>query len=400
MKRLKMAIFPCVLATVTILATLLLLTHGAQAAIKTIPRVSSSCGTWSTVSSPNIAGGDTSFASVAAISANDVWAVGNTDNAVSSIQRTLIEHWDGTKWSVVPSPNASPQNNTLYGVAAASSTDAWAAGYFIGSDLQTHTLIEHWNGTNWSIVSSADPGSSANNLFAITTVKSGDAWTVGFYRSGNGDFQTLIEHWNGSNWSVVSSPNPGSSNNLLYGVTALSANNVWAVGQFLNSEGPSRALIEHWNGSQWSVVPSPTSGPSSDILYAVAAISTDSAWAVGDIEGIHPAQTLIERWNGSNWSVISSPNSGTLDNTLYGVAALSANNAWAVGQSFISNGSTRNLIEHWDGTSWNIVTSANPGTGAGNDILGGIAAISSSSAWTAGTYDTGGNSKSLTEHFC
>src|SRR5437762_3576748 len=70
--------------------------------------------------------------------------------------RTLIEHWDGIAWSVVPSPNVSGLDRTLTGVAAVSANDVWAVGYYHNANYVVQTLIEHWNGSAWSIVPSSN----------------------------------------------------------------------------------------------------------------------------------------------------------------------------------------------------------------------------------------------------
>ncbi len=71
-----------------------------------------------------------------------------------------------------------------------------------------------------------------------------DIWAVGF--SGSSTLpQTLVEHWNGSQWSIVPSPNVGTNLNSLNGVTVVSANNVWAVGVYFNAANLQKTLIEH-----------------------------------------------------------------------------------------------------------------------------------------------------------
>jgi hypothetical protein len=94
-------------------------------------------------------GGGT-FQGIAAISATDIWAVG-------SGLGTLTDHWNGTKWSLVKSPSPGLEYNSLNGVAAISSNDAWAVGSYSNNPQipDTNTLIEHWNGTKWSVVSHA-----------------------------------------------------------------------------------------------------------------------------------------------------------------------------------------------------------------------------------------------------
>ncbi len=216
-------------------------------------------------------------------------------------------------WSVVPSPNSNVVPDGLSGVAAVSASDVWAVG---GSGSQMgggQTLIEHWDGAHWQIVTSPSPGSMYNHLDGVTAVSVTDAWAVGYFVSTTGVTQTLIEHWNGKQWSVVKSPSPASMNNELFSVAAISASDVWAVGFVTNNTSGQtpvdQTLIEHWNGSSWSVVKSPSPGSSSDHLSAVATVSASDVWAVGDSNTL--SQTLIEHWNGSHWSVVSSPNPGS-----------------------------------------------------------------------------------------
>src|SRR5712692_3172336 len=90
------------------------------------------------------------------------------------------------------------------------------------------------------------------------------------------------------------------------GVAAVSASDVWAVGTHGSSSG-NRALTERWNGSSWSIVKSPNAGTSFNSLKSVAVASTSDIWAVGDYSsGEGYAQTLTERWNGSSWSIVKS----------------------------------------------------------------------------------------------
>jgi len=188
------------------------------------------------------------------------------------------------------------------------------------------------SGSPWSVMSSPNPSSTNNSLYGVTAVSVNDVWAVGSYdNSYIGD--TLVEHWNGSAWSVVFSPSPSSTTDQLLGVATVSSTDVWAVGHSY-SLGNYPTLVEHWNGKNWSVVSSPS--PSSiDYLYGVAAVSASDVWAVGYAcncpSGLH--QTLTEQSNGKKWSVVSSPNPATADNYLTGVAALSTGQVWAIGYS-------------------------------------------------------------------
>src|SRR6266496_3053776 len=148
-------------------------------------------GTWKIVTSPNVGTGTygNQLNAVAVVSVNSVWAVGFSPDPSGSplyIRRTLIEHWNGSSWSVSASPN--PAGNTyveLNGVAAIASNDIWAVGH--GGDpgsIPLTTLTEHWNGTGWSIIPSPSPGTyNGNVLNAISAVATNDVWAVGWYQS-------------------------------------------------------------------------------------------------------------------------------------------------------------------------------------------------------------------------
>src|SRR5579872_226968 len=190
-----------------------------------------SCGKWSVVTSPNVGSGQNYLYGVTAITPNDVWAVGTSQSA------TLTEHWNGTQWSVVNSPSIGTYYPTLFSVAAPATNDAWAGGYS-GTYPTYSAMIEHWNGTQWKLVTSPSSGAQ---LTGVTAISTNDVWAVGTI----GTYQPMIEHWNGTQWSVISHPNQSTS---MYAVTAVSTGDVWAVGGTLYAKR-HEALIEHWDGT-------------------------------------------------------------------------------------------------------------------------------------------------------
>src|SRR5215468_515050 len=118
----------------------------------------------------------------------------------------------------------------------------------------------------WTGQQPPDAGSAENSLESVTVLSPCDAWAVGF-ESGNGVSATLIEHWNGLAWTVVPSPSPGvGSLDLLRGVRAVSAKNIWAVGSYFDGTA-DRTLILHWNGTKWRTMasPNPAGSISSDL---------------------------------------------------------------------------------------------------------------------------------------
>src|SRR5205823_1967956 len=142
-------------------------------------------------------------------------------------------------------------------VAARSPNDAWAVGYYDQSP-DTRALIEHWDGTAWSIVTSPNNGANQNYLEAVAAISANNAWAVGYnYTNGAGRWLTLVEHWNGSAWSVAASPNATSSDNQLRGVAALSGNNVWAGGDLVRN-GVIQTLAERYAPSCATPTATPT----------------------------------------------------------------------------------------------------------------------------------------------
>ena len=344
---------------------------------------------WSQVSAPNAGIGSNILNGVSGTSSSDVWGVGfywfGTEN------RTLIEHWDGTAWNIVPSPNEYVRLNALNGVVAISPSDAWAVGSdSSGNAPDQTTLTLHWNGTSWSIVPSPSPGTAGlNTLYGVAANSADDVWAVGSFTNSGEYAQTLIQHWDGTSWSVIPSANVPGSNNELFGVVALGPNNVWAVGYSGNAAFGFFTLVEHWNGSSWSIVSSP-SPLGDDILYAVSGTGASDIWAVGRSRNsfTFKTSTLIEHWGGNSWSQVFG--AGGENSALYGVGAVSPGDAWAVGES---TGSA--LIDRWNGSSWSVFPS--PGI-AGR--LNAVTVITACDVWAVGQrYVEGVGLQTLNEHF-
>lgn len=140
--------------------------------------------------------------------------------------------------------------------------------------------------------------------------------------------------WNGIRWKIVPSPNVGWGGRLLTAVAARTATDVWAVGQRQRTPDSFRkTLIEHWNGTRWKVVRSPNVGKTSNILLGVAVISARRAWAVGQ-DSDSDGKTLAERWNGTRWRVARTPSPGSGDDGLSGIAEIPHRGGfWAVGNA-------------------------------------------------------------------
>jgi hypothetical protein len=289
---------------------------------------------------------------VAGSGPRDQWAVGGTDWFPPT--NTMAWHWNGSSWRRVATPNPAG-GGFLNAVAATSPSNAWAVGQTgpgPGVPSPTAPLIEHWNGRHWTIQHIALP--AGGGLFTgVTMLSPSNAWAVG-WTGGNSESTgqtTLIEHWNGKTWTRVPSPNEGTAS-FLHAITAKSSDNAWAVGSYFAADGTERTLALHWDGSHWTVVPSQSPGDE-DAFISVTAAWTNNIWAVGYrtncADSSIQCKTLVEHWNGSRWTLLASPNppSGYL-NILLGVRAASRTSIWAVGSTDFES----TLIMHWNGTAW------------------------------------------------
>ncbi|MFD0634256.1 hypothetical protein [Catenulispora yoronensis] len=281
---------------------------------------------------------------VAMLGASDGFAVGGFAPSGSGIQAT-IQRWNGTAWTLMPTP--SPDFfDVLNGVAALSPTDVWAVGgaESTAGAAQT-TLIEHYDGTAWTIVPSPNTGVS-NRLNAVAARAADDVWAVG--QDGVNESQPIIEHWNGTAWSVVTGAAlPAGATALLTGVTTTPDGAVWAVGAVqtpVKPEGVSRrAYIERLLGGTWQSLPVPATTAGLNVtLNAVSAASATDVWAVGALGG-HP---LAEHWDGTSVSIVPTPAISGASVVLKGVTAVAAHDAWFVGDQSLATVSMRS-----DGTT-------------------------------------------------
>ena len=123
-------------------------------------------------------------------------------------------------------------------------------------------------------------GSGPNELHGVRAFSPSDAWVVGHSYSGTGYPITLTEHWNGQNWSVVPSPNVGTGYNYLTAVAGASPGDIWATGYYL-AAGGWRGQVLHWDGTSWSQAGIPNTSPYDSELFSVSARSASDVWAVG-----------------------------------------------------------------------------------------------------------------------
>src|SRR4051794_8749505 len=285
-------------------------------------------------------------------------------------------------WTTVPSPNEVPGDNYLYGADSSDASNVWAVGAVRPPRSGTsHGLVFRYDGMAWRSVSRTGlPGDEG--LRGVDAVSAADVWVVGDRPAGVVRGETVAARWNGTTWTREPTPNgnPDGFNNL-YGVAA-AGGTVWAVGAYVDptSSANRRKLILRRAGGSWSVSAAP-SVAAYERLTAVDATGPADAWAVGsaskDIQSA-PLAPLVLRWNGTGWAstTLSAPGSTALT----GVDARTLSDVWAVGSSSDAAG-PQPYVAHFDGSAWRRV--ATP-TIAGGGELTDVVALSSSTVVAVG----------------
>jgi hypothetical protein len=337
-------------------------------------------GRWKVVPSPNggnQAGGNV-FLATAALSSMDTWAVGAEPNPNQYLTAPLAEHWDGTRWSIVPTPAISAPTVQLNSIAAVNSGNVWAAGYSDDPNcLCGKTVVEHWDRTRWTRLTTPNPG-VADYLTGIAATSATDVWAVGYEWISNFVELPLLLHYDGRTWRTF------NTSRLQFGqlssVFARSTDDVWAVGW--TGQVPNvNALALHWNGTSWKRAAFPTENGGWIVLKSVFSVATNDVWAVGsyqfsDINGLS-LRARSYHWDGSQWKGVTVGLAGY--SYLDCVTATAADDVWAVGEGIVFPKQNESQVTfHWDGIKWSNVP--NPDKG----VLYGVSASSSSDAWAVG----------------
>lgn len=308
------------------------------------------------------------LAAIVALSANDAWAVGDKPVSQSS-PVPVIEHWDGQRWSTVANPTPPDGLGTLQAIAAVSPNDVWAVGEQYKNvsapssapHVQGHVLVEHWNGKHWSLVNAPNPmgdDTATNTLQSIVAFSSSDIWAVGSATSlAQQQRRSFIEHWDGHTWSIV--PDAGSNGRVraaaLWSIEAIGNGQVLAGGAKLGSDGQYHAWMERWNGQQWSDRDVTQLGQESSAILSLSVLAENDIWAVVQYSSPNngPTYNRLAHWDGQNWNRVQVPDWMKPEDTpgVSTVIALARNAVWAIGDTIV-NGNSEPFIAHWDGKSW------------------------------------------------
>ena len=331
---------------------------------------------WTIASTPNR---DATFNCLSAAAGGygrgDVWAVGAWGEG-GCYDKALIEYRQaGHPWRIVPAARLKGWDMVnLLDVVSVSPDDAWTVGGGLSKDGD-RPVIEHWNGSTWTHVPSYE---GQGGLKAIARVPgTSHVWTVG---STNYQSVNLIGYWNGARWrfTTMRQPKQGGDQSPFTSVAATSDHDVWAIASTnADSIGTvGRAYAEHWNGQRWTLVWMPGTKTRSEQLRDAANVpDTTQVWAVGQyyLPAAMHLLTLTERYANGRWQIVPSPDRG-VRSVLTSVVAISPDNVWAAGIWYGRKWHSATLIEHYTHGRWHIVRTPNM-RGMQTNELYGITAV-------------------------
>jgi subtilisin family serine protease len=329
---------------------------------------------------------ESSLEDVSCASATACVSVGNANKNGGSTPNGMAQSWNGSKWQLSPGSSAG----ALYGVSCVPATSFCAA---VGQRYGGGAFAERWNGSGWSLQSTPEPSGATQVILKDVSCSSETACTAvgGYYKEGA---KPMVERWNGSSWSLQTAPLPGGEAAGLNSVSCPSASTCMALG----TSSAGKLVSERWNGSEWSVVAIPSPSGQLQPKMEISCASTTSCLAVGTTGIEAAAKPFALRWNGSEWTSLTLPApSGTKATELAGVSCATSTSCLAVGNyatalEFGTIPSERKtLVMAWNGSEWSIQPSPNPE----GRKLNRLAAVSCSS--TVACTAVGGSTKSLAD---
>lgn len=346
--------------------------------------------TWNIEDAPSPAGATTGYLNSVSCRAKNVCeAVGGYYSEVGP-RSTLAEGWNGTTWEAQNTPEpAGTTTATFYGVSCTSANICEAVGDYVDSPGTLVALAEVWDGATWKVQSIPNPtGANSVLLNAVSCTAADACEAVGQYSTGEGDgYMTLAEVWNGTTWSLQSTPDPGGTDDSqLDAVSCTAANECEAVG---HSQVNFETLAEAWNGKSWQLQSTPDPSTSSNYFEVVTCTSANACEAVGGYDNSADVTVMLAAvWNGTSWNLQNIPGPPDTTARLSGAACTAANACEAVGQYQTDGGTVMALAEVWNGTTWKPQKAPNP-AGANSTAFSGVSCPGMNSCQAVGAYEVG-----------
>jgi hypothetical protein len=281
-------------------------------------------------------------------------------------------------WTRVASPNRGTVASVLQDVVMVPGTStAWAVGYSYDSNLAANrTMTQRFNGTSWSIVPSLNAGATGySQLNRVDATSTSNVWAIG----------SLVERYDGTNWVAMSSP----AGVALRGLDVVSPSEVWVAGY-----SGSAATVAQWKNGTWTTrYTQASTGRHLTVFEAIAVDASGKVWAVGWDRDYNapgrPVSSLVVHFNGTSWTRETTPNPANR-NTLMDVVALANGEVFAVGVAQDTSGggiTPRSLMLRKQGLTWSSLTVPQGEAGSQDQLLS-VAAVSSTSVWSVGYYNS------------
>ncbi len=309
------------------------------------------------------------------------------------------------QWVIQSTPNRAVPGNQLLGVSCTSGTNCTAVGSsgpvvvslaggtgrpfgakaqrLAANALTTTTLAERWDGTRWRIQPTPNLAGSPNSSLSAVTCSSRRACTAVGSAEARTAFVPLAERWNGSRWSIEPTPRPPKAKNSeLLGVSCPTSRECIAVGDYDTASNVSYGFAERWNGSRWTLAGVVRPGARA-FLDSVSCSSASRCTAVGAYEITTTTLPLAERWTAGRWRKQSTPGAGLL----FGVSCPAFAQCTAVGsQPNGQSGESALLAMLWNGRRWKTQSVPEP-LGSTQGFLRGVSCPTVSSCAAAGWAD-------------
>jgi hypothetical protein len=310
--------------------------------------------------------------SVATVTGSDAWAFGASGTGQPPYHG-LIEHWNGTSWGSISLPSGVAASWTkaspiVVASGATSDTNIWAFSYLSGTYLRKQ-------GNTWSTGTLPAPSSGSVRPIATVVAGSSDVWALGGAFAGSGATPYAAQ-FNGTTWSVV--PVPGSG--PIVGVSALSPDDIWAViGSAELAPETAPSSVVHWDGTAWTTVPlsSPLPGEASSIL----ALSDHAVWIGGGRSNSEHGQSeYAAEWTGQRLIVATLPVSASA--AAFHMVRLRQDGTGGIWGLGVTGNTTTSRLWHLTGSTWHAVSTS--GLGGQSFLYNLVNAPGTGSMWGAG----------------
>lgn len=265
-------------------------------------------------------------------------AVGNESISGGGSANALVETWNGKSWSHVIAPAAAGiPGDWLFSVSCATVGSCVAVGYYfdLKDGAAAAMLIETLAHGAWSVSPAPPPGDGIVDSFldGVSCTSPTSCVAVGFTLSAKFVPRPLIVTLANGSWSIMPSPSLGPSAGGLQSVTCLKRNSCVAVGYRAASGSTDGTLVESLSGGKWGITPSSGAGPTSPVhvgLNDVSCLAAGSCVAVGRLKGPVPT---IEVQSNQGWPIMKSPdpNRNDVATGLSGVSCTDTTSCVAVG---------------------------------------------------------------------